>query len=94
MLAIEDRELLKDMAKLTNLELPDLDTPADHQSRLIIHSMIRIHDELMASRYLKPMVENARTDFSQELLFELNRRRGELVELEVRVFTHLNDVKP
>lgn len=47
--------------------------------------MIRIHDELMTRGYLKPMVENARTDFPQELLFELNRKRGELVELEASV---------
>lgn len=93
MLDVKDRETLKNMAKTTNIVLPDLDSPPSRQSRLLIHGIIRINDELVTSSHLKPLVENICTSFSPDQLLELNKMRRDLVELEIRVFTHFNTLK-
>ena len=93
---LEDRyrNQLMAMAKATNIVLPDLDMPANRQARLIIYSVIRIHDELLISRHLKPVIEDVQSEAFVVELHQLNRERQDLVDLTVKVFTHLNDLNP
>lgn len=86
------RELLTLMAESANMVLPDLDAPVSDQGKKYIHSLIRTHDEIITMTYLRPLMEKRESRLPQNQLEELNRMRGYLVDLEVKVFVHLNDL--
>lgn len=89
------RRALTEMAKAANIELPDLDRAASRQDRWAIYHIIRVHDEMVSEGYFKALVDNHEAaEPSKMHLDELAQKRRDIVDLELKVFKHLNSLGP
>lgn len=89
------RRALTEMAKAANIELPDLDRAASRQDRWAIYHIIRVHDEMVSENYFRSLVDDREAaEPTMFLLDELARKRRDIVDLELKVFKHLNSLGP
>ena len=73
--------------------MPNLDQPASRQDRWAIYHIIRIHDEMVSEGYLKALIDDREaTEPTKIHLDELAQKRRDIVDLELRVFKHLNSL--
>ncbi len=87
------RAALANMAKAANVELPNLDRPASRQDRWAIYHVIRIHDEMVSEGYLKALIDDREAAEPTKIhLDELAQKRRDIVDLELRIFKHLNSL--